>query len=207
MPSVLLALALGFVLASCGGSNPFSSAPDAKLKAALAPALGAPLADEVAAAWRPALGDIAKVAAAESARDFAAYHRAVLALGLSYTRGVDETIRILDSSADQSWRRRLLADAFGGKTGVEGEADRKVWKDSFPTRESQSSEAKAWLMDELLEHPYEAGELSRVAVVSQYDASRLSMYFVTATTAEAAKSIGEAYKGFTNSGQSQPQPK
>jgi hypothetical protein len=201
LPSILLAAALGYSLFSCGGSSPFSSAPESELRTAFAPSLGAPLAAEISAAWKPALADIAKLEAAGSARDFATYHQAMLALRTTYAKGVDETIRILDSSSDQSWRHRLFTESVGGEGGG------KTLQDSFPLLSEESDETKAWFRGLMMEHPRESGEMARVIVGLHYDATRLSLYFVTAISAEAAKSVGEAYDGFTKPGQPQTPPR
>jgi hypothetical protein len=193
--SLSLVSILSLAIGSCGGPNPFASAPESKLKTALSPPLGAPLADEVAAAWKPALDDMAKLEAAGSARDFAAYHQAMVSLRATYGKGVDETIRILDASTDQGWRRRLLADAVGGTPGG---AESKSLEDCFPALSEESDETKSWFRGQMIEHPRESGEVARVIVGLHYDSARLSMYFVTAMSAEGAKSIGEVYEGFTN---------
>ncbi len=122
----------------------------------------------------------------------------MLSLRATYGKGVDETIRILDASADSGWRRLLLAEAVGSAPVGAGGAESKSLKDCFPSLAEETEETKSWFRGQMIEHPRESGEVARVIVGLHYDAARLSMYFVTAMSAEGAKSIGEVYEGFTN---------
>jgi hypothetical protein len=198
----MLATVLGLVLGSCGESALFEPAPEAKLEASLAPSVGPELADKIAAAWKPALADMSRLEDAGTARDFSAYHQAVLSLRVTYAKGVDETIRLLDESPDQGWRRRMFSEAFAGDPSVAGgsggDGAGEGLSDSFPTLGDESDETKAWFRGQLIANPRESGEIARALMEMQYDATRLSLYFVSAFGAEGAKSLGEAVDGFAH---------
>lgn len=195
-----LSLALLPALASCGNPSADARKAEKEMKQSLETLLGAELAAQVSEAWEPTLVDVAKLEAAISDRDFARYHESMLSLRVTYAKGVDDTIRLLDTSADQGWRRRMLSEVAAAEEqgGAEerGRAEGSGAVEVFPSLPTESEETKAWLRGQYVEHPREAGELMRVAFEMQAEITRLGVYIATAVGAEGVKSLGEAYEGF-----------
>ena len=83
-----------------------------------------------------------------------------------------------------------------------------AWVDGRITAGTQSEQAKNNLQIPAdAPAAREAGEIARALVGMQYDATRLSMYFVSAMGSEGMKSLGEAYQGFTNPSDPSAPPK
>jgi hypothetical protein len=215
MPRLVVAIfvPICILLASCDRAPLFASPQEEALRTELTPTLGPVLARAVAAEWRSAFVDAAKLEAVANASDFREYRDAIVDFRNSYREAVDGTIRRLDHASDQGWRRLLLAEALkndppappreGEGTGedIDGRADvsAKSITECFPPV-SGGYESPLWRLNPGLAvaMPREVGEVARAELDLQTDSGRLAMYFVTAIGAELVWAMGEAADGFAN---------